>query len=290
MPPGIVLACTLQREDARDALILGAGCGAPDAADPFACLPAGAVIGTSSVRRQAQMLHARPDLASPRCAATCRPGSAKLAAGECAASLLAYAGLKRLGLADRASVVLDPEAMVPGRRPGHRRHHRAARTTANCANCSRPSRTPRRRRSPPPNARCWGGWTAPAARRSAAMPGCCRMAQLHLTGLVARADGSFLLKRACRGGGGCGADRHRTGRTACAPTARRPLCLRGEVPRTWHSSSMPDAGPASWSPAGARCGETARRVAALGWRPILAPALVLAPRRLAPAGGRRRCC
>src|SRR5215467_7566135 len=63
LPPGIVLACTLKREDARDALILGPDCAAADPADPFACLPSGAVIGTSSVRRQAQLLHARPDLA-----------------------------------------------------------------------------------------------------------------------------------------------------------------------------------------------------------------------------------
>src|SRR6478672_6813346 len=39
LPPGIVLACTLKREDARDALILGPGCGRPDPAHPFACLP-----------------------------------------------------------------------------------------------------------------------------------------------------------------------------------------------------------------------------------------------------------
>ena len=47
LPPGIVLACTLKREDARDALIFGHGCGTCDPADPFACLPAGGVIGTA---------------------------------------------------------------------------------------------------------------------------------------------------------------------------------------------------------------------------------------------------
>src|SRR5579872_6757997 len=62
LPPGIMLACTLQREDARDALILGPDCDHPDPSDPFACLPDGAVVGTASVRRQAQLLHARPDL------------------------------------------------------------------------------------------------------------------------------------------------------------------------------------------------------------------------------------
>src|SRR4029077_16640206 len=52
LPAGIVLPGTLKREDARDALILGPGCGVPDAAAPFDCVPAGAVVGTSSVRRQ----------------------------------------------------------------------------------------------------------------------------------------------------------------------------------------------------------------------------------------------
>src|SRR4051812_10813490 len=55
LPPGIVLACTLRREDARDALILGPGCLPPDPADPLEALPPGAVIGTNSVRRQAQL-------------------------------------------------------------------------------------------------------------------------------------------------------------------------------------------------------------------------------------------
>src|SRR5690242_9162564 len=62
LPPGIVLACTLRREDARDALILGPECAEPDPSDPFAALPVGATVGTASVRRQAQLLHARPDL------------------------------------------------------------------------------------------------------------------------------------------------------------------------------------------------------------------------------------
>src|SRR5580698_1107682 len=63
LPPGIVLACTLKREDARDALILPPNHGKVDAADPYGALRQGARIGTASVRRQAQLKHARPDLA-----------------------------------------------------------------------------------------------------------------------------------------------------------------------------------------------------------------------------------
>ena len=59
LPAGIVLACTLAREDARDAVILGPGHAGVDPADPYAALPQGAVIGTSSVRRQAQLLRRR---------------------------------------------------------------------------------------------------------------------------------------------------------------------------------------------------------------------------------------
>src|SRR5574337_617599 len=55
LPAGIALACTLKREDSRDALILGPATGLPDADDPYAALPARAVVGTSSVRRQAQL-------------------------------------------------------------------------------------------------------------------------------------------------------------------------------------------------------------------------------------------
>src|SRR5215469_11794134 len=49
LPPGIVLGCTLRREDARDALILPPGAPPPDPARPFDCLPHGAVVGTASV-------------------------------------------------------------------------------------------------------------------------------------------------------------------------------------------------------------------------------------------------
>ena len=62
LPAGIVLGCVLKREDARDVLILGDTCGPADPSDPLAALPPSAVVGTSSVRRQAQLLHARPDL------------------------------------------------------------------------------------------------------------------------------------------------------------------------------------------------------------------------------------
>ena len=113
LPPGIVLACTLAREDARDVLILPAGAEPPDPLDPFASLPHGALIGTSSVRRQAQILHRRPDLTIGLIRGNVQTRLDRVAAGDFAATLLAFAGLRRLGLDERATLVLHPDIMVP---------------------------------------------------------------------------------------------------------------------------------------------------------------------------------
>ena len=118
LPDGVVLGCTLAREDARDVLLLGPGRDAHFADHPFDVLPRGALIGTSSVRRQAQLLHARPDLRVTMLRGNVQSRLAKLADGQCDASLLALAGLRRLGLEAAASVVLDPEAMVPSAAQG----------------------------------------------------------------------------------------------------------------------------------------------------------------------------
>jgi hydroxymethylbilane synthase len=198
MPAGIVLACTLKREDARDALILGPGCGAPDPAAPFDCLPDGAIIGTSSVRRQAQLLHARPDLTIVPIRGNVQTRLDKVAFGDCSASLLALAGLKRLGLADRASVVLDPEAMVPSAGQGivgitvreddtDLREMLAAIEDPEARAVAAAERAML--------AELDGSCRTPIGGHARLLPG----GDLHLTGLVARADGSFLLKRAAHG-------------------------------------------------------------------------------------------
>ena len=207
MPPGIVLACTLRREDARDAIILGAHAADADPADIYATLPAGALIGTASVRRQAQLLHARPDLAMTIIRGNVQTRLRKLRAGECAATLLAYAGLRRLGMADQASLVLDTETMVPAACQGIvgvtvRENDTELRQLLAAIE--------------DPEARA----VATAERAMlAVLDGSCRTpiggyarllpdGQLMLTGLVARADGSFLLKRALHG---APADAHRLG-------------------------------------------------------------------------------
>ena len=113
LPPGIVLGCVTAREDPRDALILAAELGPADPADPLACLPHGALIGTSSVRRQAQLLHARPDLEVTLLRGNVQSRLDRVRHGVVAASLLAAAGLNRLGLGHEADAILPPETMLP---------------------------------------------------------------------------------------------------------------------------------------------------------------------------------
>jgi len=113
LPPGLVLACTMKREDARDALILGPGLTVVEGGDPLDSLPHGAMIGCSSSRRQAQLLHHRPDLKFCLLRGNVQTRLDKMAAGACHATMLALAGLRRLGMEDRADIVLDPEYMVP---------------------------------------------------------------------------------------------------------------------------------------------------------------------------------
>src|SRR4051812_33963278 len=113
LPPGIVLACLLPREDARDAIILGPVCGAPDSRDPLACIPHGALVGTASVRRQSQVLALRPDLRCSVIRGNVQTRLGRVRNGDFAASFLALAGLRRLGLELEAGVLLDPTLMVP---------------------------------------------------------------------------------------------------------------------------------------------------------------------------------
>lgn len=106
LPDGIVLAAFLPREDPRDALI------ARDATS-IGALAEGAVVGTASLRRQAQLRWQRRDLRVITLRGNVETRLAKVAAGEVAATLLALAGLKRLGLAERATAVLSADEMLP---------------------------------------------------------------------------------------------------------------------------------------------------------------------------------
>lgn len=106
LPDGIVLAATLPREDPRDAFVSAIATGIAD-------LPAGARVGTASLRRQAQLLARRPDLAVVPLRGNVRTRLDKVAGGIVAATFLAVAGLKRLNLADRATSILGEDEMLP---------------------------------------------------------------------------------------------------------------------------------------------------------------------------------
>ena len=106
LPDGLVLPCMLEREDPRDVFI-------SEAAPSLARLPAGAVVGTASLRRQAQILKLRPDLVVVPFRGNVETRLRKLGEGEADATLLALAGLKRLGLAHMATQVIEPDEILP---------------------------------------------------------------------------------------------------------------------------------------------------------------------------------
>lgn len=106
LPPGFVLGAVLEREDPRDAWV------SPRWASP-AELPAGAVVGTSSLRRVVQLLAMRPDLRIEPLRGNLDTRLRKLDAGAMDAIVLAAAGLVRLGLAARIRACFDPQQMLP---------------------------------------------------------------------------------------------------------------------------------------------------------------------------------
>jgi hydroxymethylbilane synthase len=106
LPDGLIIGAVLEREDPRDVLIA-------HPAATIADLPKAAVVGTASVRRKAQLLAQRPDLQVVDLRGNVDTRLRKLAAGEVDATLLALAGLRRLGIADAGMVVLSAEQMLP---------------------------------------------------------------------------------------------------------------------------------------------------------------------------------
>ncbi|WP_424928812.1 hydroxymethylbilane synthase [Amaricoccus tamworthensis] len=105
-PDGLELTCYLPREDVRDAFItLGEG--------GLADLPAGTVVGTSSLRRRAQLKYRRPDLEVVEFRGNVQTRLRKLREGVASATFLAMAGLRRLGMEDLATRPIEPDDMLP---------------------------------------------------------------------------------------------------------------------------------------------------------------------------------
>jgi hydroxymethylbilane synthase len=106
LPPGLAIGAMLAREDPRDALIAREG-------SSIATLPKAARVGSASLRRRAQLLAQRPDLVVTILRGNVGTRLEKLGRGEVDATILAIAGLKRLGMADRATALLSTEEMLP---------------------------------------------------------------------------------------------------------------------------------------------------------------------------------
>jgi hydroxymethylbilane synthase len=194
LPPNIVLACTLPRQDARDALVLAPGTPVPIGRHPYATLPLRALIGSSSVRRQAQLLASRPDVRVETIRGNVGTRLSKLDNHAFAATFLAVAGLQRLDVQSAASVVLDPEVMVPAAGQGivgvtvreadtnlrdllHQISDRRAELAASAERAVLHALD--------------GSCRTPIGAYARLLPN----GVLHLVGLVARADGSFVLRR-----------------------------------------------------------------------------------------------
>src|SRR5215468_11277169 len=207
-PAGLVIAAFLPREDARDVLIAG------DIAR-IADLKHGAIVGTSALRRRAQLLHRRPDLQIVTLRGNVDTRLAKRAAGVVEATVLALAGLKRLNMAHVGTPVPEDE-MLPAVGQG-----------AICIECRADDARTR-------------GWlaaidhapTATCVRAEHAMlavlDGSCRTpiaghailteGVLHLRGLIAKPDGSQLIATERRGAAG---DAEMLGRDAGEELKRR---------------------------------------------------------------------
>ena len=106
LPESLIMAALLPREDPRDAFL-------SLSTKSIADLPQGAVVGSSSVRRTAQLLRLRPDVQVVQFRGNVETRLRKLADGVAQATFLACAGLNRLGLADKITAPISPEVMLP---------------------------------------------------------------------------------------------------------------------------------------------------------------------------------
>ncbi len=183
-PEGLGLSCITEREDPRDALI--------SRGVTFADLPLGAKIGTSALRRQAQLLKVRPDLEMVIIRGNVETRISKLTTENLDAVILAAAGLKRLGFTDSVTEYLDTELSVPAIGQGAlgiecRLDDKELTETIAFFNHPATSYAVRAERAL--LKRCEGGCQVPIAAY-----GQVNGDQLTLTGFVASVDGSRSLK------------------------------------------------------------------------------------------------
>ena len=190
LPAGLELCAILQRADPRDALLSGGA--------RLADLPKGAIVGTTSLRRQALLRALRPDLVLEDLRGNVDTRIRRLREGRFDAILLAMAGLTRLGRADEVTEALDPRSFLPA--PGQ------GAIALECRGADAAVRAAVAPLDHPETAR------AVAAERAflSALGGGCNVplgahafsakAEIELSGFVASVDGSVMLRGECRGG------------------------------------------------------------------------------------------
>jgi hydroxymethylbilane synthase len=106
IPEGLEIVSVLPREDPRDAWFCSR-------ANSIAELPAGSVVGTSSLRRQAQVMAQRPDVQVVNFRGNLQTRMRKLTDGEVDATMLALAGIRRMGMAEQATAILSTDELLP---------------------------------------------------------------------------------------------------------------------------------------------------------------------------------
>ena len=190
LPAGLRLCAILERADPRDAVLSARG-------SRFGDLPAGSVIGTSSLRRQCQVRALRPDLEVADLRGNVDTRIRKLGQGSCDAIILALAGLERLGRAGEASEVLDPATFVPAPGQGAIALECRSDDEAVAAAVAPLDHAPTAREIEAERAllqALGGGCNVPLGAHAVT-----EGRELRLTGFVGRADGSSLVRGERRG-------------------------------------------------------------------------------------------
>jgi hydroxymethylbilane synthase len=190
LPPGFELPVFCAAADPRDALV-------SSVANSIDALPAGARVGTASLRRGCQLLARRPDLVLVLTRGNVQTRLAKLDRGDCDALLLAAAGLDRLGLAERIAARLPVEVMLPAVTQGVLGLECRAgddAVLALLAPLQEPKTALRVRAERAFAARLGVGCHTPLAAHAVLDD-----AQLHLTGLVGSPDGRRVLRQSLSG-------------------------------------------------------------------------------------------
>lgn len=194
LPTELEILCVPPREDARDALISRSG-------QPFKDLPRGSRIGTSSLRRQSQLLHARPDIHIDMLRGNLDTRLRKLREGQFDAIVLAAAGLRRLAWAHEITEYLDPDVSLPAIGQGAlgiegRRGDTFVRSILTRLNDPATQTTVTAERAL--LHRLEGGCQVPIAAHATMLD----QGQIRLDGLIASVDGKTIIRDAILGGSG----------------------------------------------------------------------------------------